>query len=177
MALSKWPEVESKLVLIEAWCRDGLIEKDICHNLDISAQTLNVYKHEHPELVEALKRGKEVVDIAIENALYKRAKGYAYEEVTKELVDSKDKYGYPIVDDNGAVKQELKITKVVTKEVQPDVTAQIFWLKNRKPKDWRDKHEIEKTVEHRIPMLQEIQDTFRQARMINQVDVIDIKEE
>lgn len=175
MALSKWPEVESKLVLVEAWCRDGLIEKDICHNLGISVQTLNVYKKEHPELLESLKRGKEVVDIAVENALYKRTQGYAYDEITRELVTVKDKFGYPIVDDNGAVKQELKITKVVTKEVQSDVTAQIFWLKNRKPKDWRDKHEVEKTIEVRVPMLEEIRDTFKHMRELNKVETIDIK--
>ncbi len=175
MAVSKWPEVESKLVLVEAWCRDGLLEKDICHNLGISEQTLNVYKHAHPELREALKRGKEVVDIAVENALFKRTQGYAYEEITRELVTIKDKFGYPILDENGAVKQELKITKVVTKEVQSDVTAQIFWLKNRKPKDWRDKHEVEKTIEIKVPMLEEIQDTFKQMRQLNKVETIDIK--
>ena len=175
MALSKWPEVESKLVLIEAWCRDGLIEKDIAHNLGINVATLQRYKNEHSNLREALKRGKEVVDIAVENALFKRTQGYAYEEITRELVTLKDQYGYPILDDNGVVKQELKITKVVTKEVQSDVTAQIFWLKNRKPKDWRDKHEVEKTIEVRVPMLEEIQDTFKQMRQLNKVETIDIK--
>jgi len=175
MAVSKWPEVESKLLLIEAWCRDGLIEKDIAHNLGINVATLQRYKSEHSTLCEALKRGKEVVDITVENALYKRAQGYTYEEITRELVTSRDKWGNPVVDANGAVVQELKIIKVVTKEVQPDVTAQIFWLKNRKPKDWRDKHEVEKTIEVRVPMLEEIQDTFKQMRQLNKVDVIDIK--
>jgi len=37
----------------------------------------------------------------------------------------------------------MKITKIVTKEVQPDTTAQIFWLKNRRPEAWRDKQEVE----------------------------------
>jgi transcriptional regulator with XRE-family HTH domain len=143
MAKSKWPAVKEKLILVEAWCRDGLTEEQIAKNLGISVQTLNVYKKDHPEFLESLKRGKEVADIEVENALYKRAIGYKYDEVTKERVVAKDKYGEPVKDDNGAVITELKITKVVTKEVQPDTTAQIFWLKNRKPTEWRDKKEME----------------------------------
>src|SRR5699024_1109586 len=80
------------------------------------------YRDEHPALSAALKRGKEVVDREVENALLKRALGYRYKEVTEE-------YG--------------EVTKVVTKEVQPDTTAQIFWLKNRKPDMWRDRKDLE----------------------------------
>lgn len=80
------------------------------------------------------QKGKEVVDIEVENALLKRAKGYTYEEVTKEAVK-----------DPETGKTELRVVKVVKKEVQPDVTAQIFWLKNRKPAEWRDKAEVEIT--------------------------------
>lgn len=122
MALSKWPEVEQKLILVEAWCRDGLTEEDISKKLGISVQTLNVYKKEHPEFLESLKKGKEVADVEVENSLFKRANGYRYDEITYE---------------DGVE------TKRVTKEVQPDVTAQIFWLKNRKPEQWRDRKELE----------------------------------
>ena len=80
----------------------------------------------YPEISETLKRGKEVVDRQVENALLKRALGYEYEEV-------KEKF-------EGNVMTERTVTK---KEVVPDVTAQIFWLKNRKPGDWRDKREPE----------------------------------
>ncbi|WP_055185362.1 hypothetical protein, partial [Clostridium paraputrificum] len=90
------------------------------------------YLSEHNELSERLKKGKEIVDVQVENALLKRALGYKYEEVTKEKVLNKDTGEY-----------ELKVTKVVTKEVQPDTTAEIFWLKNRKPETWRDKKDIE----------------------------------
>ena len=64
--------------------------------------------------------------------MLKRALGYKYNEVTKELIVDKE-----------TGEEELKVTKVVTKEVVPDTTAQIYWLKNRKPEDWRDKKEIE----------------------------------
>ena len=132
MALSKWPEVKEKLIQVEAWCRDGLTEEQIASNLGIGVSTLSKYKVEHIEIVEALKRGKEVIDIQVENSLLKRAMGYTYEEVTKESVM-----------DAETGKYTLKVTKVVKKEVQPDTTAQIFWLKNRKPAEWRDKQELE----------------------------------
>lgn len=124
MAKSKWPDVQDKLQsgLVEAWARDGLTDEQIAHNLGIAVSTLYAYKAEHEEFSEALKRGKEVVDYEVENALLKRALGYSYEERTYE----------------GGL-----LTKTVTKQVAPDVTAQIFWLKNRKPVEWRDKHGVE----------------------------------
>lgn len=137
MGLSRWDEVKDKLLLVEAWARDGLVEDQIAKNLGISMSTLSKYKVEHSEVVEALKKGKEVVDFQVENQLLKRAMGYKYEEVTKELIKESDGFG--------GVVNKIKVTKIVTKEVAPDVTAQIFWLKNRKPREWRDKQDIELT--------------------------------
>lgn len=132
MAKSRWEEVKGKLDLVTAWARDGLTEDQIAHNLGIGMSTLSKYKVEHIEIVEALKQGKEVVDYQVENQLLKRAMGYTYEEVTREtrIID-----GEPIMFE----------TKRVTKEVVPDVTAQIFWLKNRKPNEWRDKKDLDVT--------------------------------
>lgn len=110
------------LLKIEGWARDGLTDKQIAHNIGIAEQTLNNWKKDHPSLFESLKKGKEVVDRQVENALLKRALGYQYDEITYE---------------NG------EETKRVRKEVQPDTTAQIFWLKNRKPVEWRDKQQVE----------------------------------
>lgn len=133
MAKSKYESIiKPKLIVIEGWARNGLTIEQIAKNLGISKVTFYKYMNEHVELSEHLKKGKEVVDIEVENALLKRALGYKYEEVTKELLKNK-KTG----------KEELRVTKVVTKEVQPDTTAQIFWLKNRRPEDWRDKKDIE----------------------------------
>ena len=133
MAKSKWEShVKDKLILVEAWARDGLTDEQIAKNLGIGKKSFYKYLSEHNELSERLKKGKEIVDVQVENALLKRALGYKYEEVTKEKVLNKDTGEY-----------ELKVTKVVTKEVQPDTTAEIFWLKNRKPETWRDKKDIE----------------------------------
>ena len=102
-----------------------LIDEQIAHNMGITTKTLYEWKNKYSEISEALKKGKEVIDRQVENALLKRALGYAYDETTYE---------------DGVE------TKRVTKEVAPDTTAQIFWLKNRKPAEWRDKIEQQQTV-------------------------------
>ncbi|WP_142414404.1 transposase [Hathewaya massiliensis] len=129
MAKSKYEtNVKDKLILVGGWARNGLTDEQIAKNLGIGLTTFYKYKKEHSELSEVLKKGKEVIDFEVENALLKRALGYRYKEVTKEISE---------------VTGELEVTKEVEKEVLPDTTAQIFWLKNRKPQEWRDKQDIE----------------------------------
>ena len=72
---------------------------------------------------------KEVVDFEVENMLYKRAMGYEYDEVKEEY--------------EMGVLTKRTITK---KTVVPDTSAQIFWLKNRKPTEWRDRREVDNTI-------------------------------
>jgi len=110
------------LLKIEGWARDGLVNEQIARNIGVAEGTLYNWINNHSEIDEALKKGKEVVDREVENALLKRALGYEYEEVTYEFGEE---------------------SKRVVKEVQPDTTAQIFWIKNRKPHMWRDKQDIE----------------------------------
>lgn len=131
--------VEPKLLLIEAWARDGMVQEDIAKKLGVAMSSFSDYKNKFPELSEALKRGQEVVDVEVENALFKRAVGYRYDEVTKEAARELD-------EETGEYKTVMVETKRVTKEVQPDVTAQIFWLKNRRPELWRDKKEVDADV-------------------------------
>lgn len=134
MAKGKFQEwlTPEGLLKIEGWARDGLIDEQIAKNMGISRSTLNVWKTKYPDISDALKKGKEVVDREVENALLKRALGYRYTETTKEAVKDPE---------TGEVK--MTVTKEVTKQVSPDTTAQIFWLKNRKPDKWRDKQEYE----------------------------------
>ncbi|RXM79238.1 transposase [Clostridium tetani] len=144
MAKSKYEtHVKDKLILVEGWARNGLTDEQIAKNLGIGLTTFYKYKKEHSELSEALKKGKEVIDFEVENALLKRALGYEYEEVTKERILKKDEQGEPLTDIHGFPIYEMVVTKTVKKEVTPDTTAQIFWLKNRKPEEWRDKQTIE----------------------------------
>ncbi len=116
------------LLKLEGWARDGLTDEQIACKLGIRTSTLYVWKNKFLEFSEALKRGKEVVDRMVENALLKRALGYSYEEKTYENDGDK-----------------MVLTKTVVKEVLPDTTAQIFWLKNRKPETWRSKIEIDQS--------------------------------
>ncbi len=132
MALPKWKKwVEpNNLLILGAWARDGLTDEDIAHNIGISASTLYDWKHKHPEISEALNNNKAIADIRVENALFKKANGCTVTERTVSRVKSPD----------GEITET---ERVVTRELPPDTTAAIFWLKNRKPKDWRDKQEVE----------------------------------
>lgn len=116
----KWLE-PSALTLLEGWARDGLSEEQIAHNCGVSRTSLWKWKKRFPQLAQALEKGREVVDYEVENALLRRALGFEYTEVTVE--DS----------DRGAKRRET------TKLVPPDVSAQTFWLRSRRPDKWRDK--------------------------------------
>ena len=100
--------------------------------MGIGYSTLQTWKKKYQDIQDSLKKGKEVVDILVENALLKRALGYEYEEVTRER---------RVNPQTGEVG--LVVVKIVKKEVVPDTTAQIFWLKNRKPEEWRDVNRTE----------------------------------
>ena len=112
---AQWLEPE-KLLLLEGWARDGLTDEQIAQNIGISASTLYEWKRRYPEMSEALKRGKEIVDILVENALFKKA-------------------------------------------LSGDVTAQIFWLKNRRPKKWRDKP-VDEAIDQMTDQLQKLREMF-----------------
>lgn len=125
------------LLKLEGWARDGLTDEQIAHNIGVARKTLAEWKVRFSDIRDALKKGKEVVDIEVENALLKRALGYEYEEVRTET-------------ENGVATKVVKTTKMVV----PDVTAQIFWLKNRKPEAWRDK--VVYTDESQLQKLDEL---------------------
>lgn len=116
----KWI-TEEGLLLIEGWARDGLTDEQIAHNMGISTSTLYEWKKKYSDISESLKRGKEVIDRMVENALLKSALGYDFTE------DGMTKDG-----------EVIPLRKVQ----HPNTTALIFWLKNRKPGEWRDKQEI-----------------------------------
>lgn len=97
--INEWLEPD-KLILLEGWARNGLSEEQIAKNIGIGRTTLYEWKQKQPDIANTIKKGKEVVDFEVENALYKSA-------------------------------------------MSGNVTAQIFWLKNRKKDQWRDKIEYE----------------------------------
>lgn len=124
----------------------GFTDKEISSFFGITETTLNNYKKSKPDFFESLKNWKIEADANVEKSLYQRAIGYEYDEVTYEKTDVG---GLGVKLSRGEVEQIKHVdtykTKVVVKQVVPDVTAQIFWLKNRKPTEWRDKTEVEVT--------------------------------
>ena len=100
--VDKWLEPEN-LLLLEDWARMGLTDEQIAHNMGISRSTLSEYKVKYKDIADTLKKGKDVVDIQVENALLKSA-------------------------------------------LEGSNTAQIFWLKNRRPDRWRDKRDVDVTT-------------------------------
>lgn len=128
--------VRCRLSEIEAWAKAGVADKQIAKNLGIAYSTFRDYLKKYSELAAVVNRGKREVDEKVENALLQRALGYTYDEV-KETYDG----------------ERLTKRQVVTKHVPADVGAMIFWLKNRRPQDWKsDYHKVkhdEKVLELR----------------------------
>lgn len=127
MAKSKYQE--DFPLLAEGYARDGLIDKEIAMKLGISEQVFYDYQKRYPEFSESIKRGKAPVDIEVEKALLKSALGFEYEEIQQEA--------------RIIAGKEYKVIRKVKRFVPPSNTAQIFWLKNRKPNKWRDKQELD----------------------------------
>lgn len=236
---------EEGLLQIEGWARTGLTDEQIAQNIGISRKTLADWKNKYGDISDTLKKGKEVVDIQVENALLKRALGYDYLEVTKERMSSeaqkkrhdgqskltekqwitcmdyfdskccycgksekltkdhlqplkqkgeleianvvpacsscnsskKDKQwlswfqkqkfytqekakviqkwitfslSIKALFEDENQESEMVVSKEVTKHVAGDTTAQIFWLKNRKPNEWRNKNETSQKQQNRL---------------------------
>jgi len=114
---AKWLQPE-RLKQIEQWAMNGVTDRDIAHNMGISRQTLYNWRNKHPEIQKALERG-EVADTIVVSKLYKRACGMTIKETTI------------ITDADGRTTD-----KTVIKEIPPDVTALIYWTKNRMPQHW-----------------------------------------
>lgn len=102
-------------------CVLGATDKNLADFFEVSEDTINEWKKVYPLFSESLNEGKQETDARVEKALLKRAEGY------KRTIERLDKEGTP-------VKCE--------EELPPDPTSMIFWLKNRKPKEWRDKQEV-----------------------------------
>lgn len=140
MAKGKYQEwlTPEGLLRIEGWARDGLTDEQIAKNMGISKQTLYDWKKKYPDFSDSLKKAKEVVDREIENALFERAKGGIH-EVKKTF---KVKQTYYDAQGRKCEKEELR-TGIDEVYIPGDTTAQIFWLKNRRPDKWRDKQDVQ----------------------------------
>ena len=116
LALSK----DDKKKILE-YAKFGLTDEQLAAGSGITRQTLDNYKKRDPKFFASLKDNRDLADTMVRKSLFKLANGFEYEE---EMVNK-----------DGAVR--------VTKYARPDVTACIFWLKNRQPEEWREKHELD----------------------------------
>lgn len=140
MTYNEWV-CEENLLKLGAWARDGLTDENMAHNIGIAKSTFCKWKNEHHEFKDILKKNKEVADIIIENALYKKATGYTVS--LKKTFKVKEVF----YDDNGKKIRETEklVDGYDEMHIPADTTAQIFWLKNRRKEVWRDKQEIQTT--------------------------------
>lgn len=113
------PEFVAQAVKLTAL---GATDREIADFFEVDERTLYRWKHESAEFCQALKAGKGEADDRVERSLYRRAVGYTYDAV---------KIFMPA----GA---EAPVYAPFEEHVPPDVTAGIFWLKNRRPDQWRD---------------------------------------
>lgn len=126
--------VEGKEEAVVMWCRNGADNGVLAKKLGCGKTTISKLIKNYPEFKKLIKESKEDADFKVEAALYRKALGYEYEEVTTEVVVNKDGSGTTTV---------VKKTK---KHISGDTTAQIFWLKNRKQEDWKDRQEVNMSV-------------------------------
>lgn len=119
-------------------CLLGSTDEDMADFFEVSKSTINNWKHDYPEFLDSIKRGKISADANVASRLYKRAIGYEHDE------------------DKIFNHQGEALIVPTKKHVQPDTTAAIFWLKNRQPKMWRDKQEVDVTISPLNELLQQI---------------------
>lgn len=134
---------------VKAYCRNGADNRGICKRLGIGLSTFKRIQKENPEFNELLKEGKDEADLKVESALYRRALGYSVEETVTEVK----------VGEDGSA--QTTVVKKVKKHIAGDTTAQIFWLKNRKPNYWRDKQDINVTGDDWVQGLKTLTDSYK----------------
>jgi len=139
---AEYPEQAAKL------CALGATDAELADFFKVTTVTIWRWQSAHEEFCNALKRGKEAADERVERSLYARATGYTFEAV---------KIFMPV----GARKP---VYAKYQEHVAPDVTAQIFWLKNRRRDDWRDKQDHEHTGKDGTPLVPIINLTGRPER-------------
>ena len=155
----KWLEPDN-LTRLRSWARDGLTNEQIAKKIGVRRQTISEWSKKYPDIADALKKGKEVVDSEIEDSLISVMKKHTITTTQYKMVKKDDfnlkaerskfaniyKLDHPdatkneiliATAENVEVYEKIPISKTVT-EVDPNTSAIIFWLKNRRPDVYRD---------------------------------------
>ncbi|MCI1925625.1 MAG: helix-turn-helix domain-containing protein [[Lactobacillus] timonensis] len=151
---------KEQLEKLQSWARDGLTDDQIASNVGCSRSTLNEWKKRYSDISDALKKGKTVVNVEVENALLKKALGttvkttqFKMVKIDKDVLQAKRNQfanAYKL-DHPDKTRREIMIATALAvptyeripvvetvQEVAPDTSAAIFWLKNRLPEKYRD---------------------------------------
>jgi DNA-binding XRE family transcriptional regulator len=121
---------------IEMMARRGFTDKEMSEILGVTEQTFNNWKKKHPKFFESLKDWKALADKNVERSLYERACGYEHPDIK-------------FATHEGMITDQVEFTR----HYPPDPTSMIFWLKNRQPGKWRDKHDHQHTGEGGGPVI------------------------
>lgn len=105
----------------------GLTDKQMAEFFGVSEKKFHDWKKEHPQFLQSITRGKEIADATVAKSLYQRALGYSHPEEK-------------VFNNNGEILRAETV-----KHYPPDAQAASLWLRNRQPKIWRDKQEVEHT--------------------------------
>lgn len=141
-------------LLFESLLQNGLSLNEICRKVGVSRTIVRIWKKKYPDFKNALKRGKDPVDRNVVSALYRSAVGYEFREVVTEP----KKLSLKEIEERSKMENPPPIPlvekKVTTKYIPPNVIAQIFWLKNRLPEQWKDRTDTKVTgkIEYTIKL-------------------------
>jgi transposase-like protein len=116
-------------------CEGGATRADLADILGVHRTTITLWGNLYPDFAKAMRVGKGVADDRVKRSLYERATGYEY--IDHEVVKLRNADG----------SERVEIVEV-PRVMPPDVTAEIFWLKNRCPEEFRDKKDVGVTIEH-----------------------------
>lgn len=134
MARGKYREwlKEENLTLLKSWAIKGLTDRQIADSMGIAESTLYEWKKKYSEISEALKKGKEVFDAESVEALHQAGIGHYIEEVDTDIT----------------IRDGMEIKRIRKRKrwIPSNVTALIFWLKNRDPDNWKDRKAVEEVV-------------------------------
>lgn len=111
--------------------RRGATVAELAKEFEVNRSTIYEWASVHPEFSDVLREDRQLADFAVEESLYRRALGTTTTEKKTIVTSGPD----------GETKPSR--IEIIEREVPPDVTACIFWLKNRNPKLWRDRQDIQ----------------------------------
>lgn len=107
--------------------KEGKTNEEIASTIGVHVNTIYIWQAKHKNFLEALKDGKSIADDMVEASLFRRACGYSHNAEKQFLVKNRE-----------TGEMEVKVHEYV-EHYPPDTIAAIFWLKNRRPKEWREK--------------------------------------